>query len=61
MGELKIKQRGNTANIKPIQKRFHIDYEFVVGSDKTKSFIKKIGKKRGRDQVFDDPNFDIID
>ena len=61
MGEMKIKPRGNSADIKPIQKRFCIDCEFVVGGDKAKSLIKKIGKKRGRNQIFDNPNFDIMD
>jgi hypothetical protein len=59
MENMKTKIREKQFKIVPIQKRFQMDYEFVYGGEKIKSYLNKIGVKRGKYQIFDDPSFDI--
>jgi hypothetical protein len=54
-----MKTNEDSYKVIQIQKRFLWDYEYVVGSEQTKSFIKKIGIRRGKNYVFDDPTFEL--
>ncbi len=42
-----------------INKKFTFEYEFMVGSEKLKTLMKKIGYKKGKHLVFEDPNFEF--
>ncbi len=55
-----MRQKDESFKIISIQKRLLWDYEYVIGSEQTKSFIKKIGIRRGKNHIFEDPTFDIM-
>ena len=57
---MKTKDQDKKFKLIPVQKRFQMDCEYVYGSDEVKSYINKIGKRRGKYRVFDDPTFDIL-
>ena len=56
---METKDHKKRFKIVPAQKRFQMDYEYVYGSEKVKSYINKIGIKRSKYQIFDDPSFEL--
>lgn len=59
MGNIATKDQKKHLRIVPVQKRFQKDYEFVYGGEKVKSYLNKIGVKRGKYQIYDDPSFEL--
>jgi len=56
---METKDHKKCFKIAPVQKHFQMDYEYVYGGEKIKSYINKIGTKRGKYQIFDDPSFEL--
>jgi len=56
---METKDHKKCFKIVPVQKHFQMDYEYVYGSEKVKSYINKIGIKRSKYQIFDDPSFEL--